>query len=161
MIKTKFSLNFENNRYLVVITEWPIPKHFKKRMMISVGTDDIEIVMFTTDSDAFLGIGSALAWWRRFAKENIFELFPSWTKSEIFQLKSIWEWSVLCNSIGNRPDSCRHLQMERLDHKTVSPGSIEWNDDYALQWNNREMSFESLMPIRHGFCSLLSNNADI
>lgn len=74
-IPFEFSLvEIENKCYLVVITKWPIPKHFKERMMISIGANDIQIVMFPTDSDAFLWIGSAFTWWCRFAEENIFEL---------------------------------------------------------------------------------------
>lgn len=81
----------------------------------------------------------------------------NWTKNEEHAL-------IVFNCIGNGPDSCQHLQMERLDHKTVSPGLIEWNDGCALQRNNREMSVELLMPIHHGLrlvCTSSLNNTDI
>jgi len=47
-----------NGFALEVITKGPIPQHLEERVVIGIKTDIVEIVVFTSRSDALLGIGS-------------------------------------------------------------------------------------------------------
>src|SRR6516165_7598588 len=47
------------NRLLFeIVTKTPVPEHLEERVVIGIKTDIVEIVVFTSRSDALLGIGS-------------------------------------------------------------------------------------------------------
>lgn len=60
---------------LVIISEGPVAKHFKECVMISIGADNTQIVVFATYSNAFLWITRSFTRRHCFSKEDILELY--------------------------------------------------------------------------------------
>lgn len=60
--------------FLEIIAKRPISKHFKECVMVTVGTDDVQVIVLAADPDTLLGVGNTLELWLLIAKEDVFEL---------------------------------------------------------------------------------------
>ena len=54
--------------FLKVIAEGPVPQHFEEGVVVGVIADILEVIVLTTGTDAFLGVGGA---WR--VKGSLFD----------------------------------------------------------------------------------------
>lgn len=69
--------------YFEIIAKRPTAKHFKERMMVPIGSNNIKIIMFPTDANTFLRICRDFAWWSFLAQEHILKLNFEWYQDEI------------------------------------------------------------------------------
>lgn len=76
--------------YLEIVSERPIAKHFEECMMIAIGSDDIQVIVFATDAYAFLRIGCGATRCYGFIQENIFELQSPKGLACIHSTRGVW-----------------------------------------------------------------------
>jgi hypothetical protein len=60
--------------FLEVIAKRPVAEHFEHRVVVCIDADFFQIVVFSRNAKAFLGIGDARTFRRSIAKEKFLEL---------------------------------------------------------------------------------------
>ena len=65
---------FYLSAYLKVISKWPTSKHFKECMMIAICTNNIQIIVLSSDSYTFLAVGSTKTRRSSTPQKHTFEL---------------------------------------------------------------------------------------
>lgn len=76
-LEKKTKLNIQT--HLEVITKWPVTQHLKKGMMSKIMSHVIKVIVFSSNSDAFLAIHSTnkileFTSWIQFSKNKRLEL---------------------------------------------------------------------------------------